>query len=204
MTMALNNLSLNLNKTLLVSLAMHGGIFLTAVYLAAPARSPLPIGMEVRYNEAPPVVAKVQKSAVLVPTLPGDVAQPRQENTETVSTVPELAPATALNVREGVANGSEVTPEQRYIYEVQKLLERRKSYPLMAKKMGHTGTVVMSFTLMPDGKLVGSEMVQSSEFASLNQAAQDLIKGIDGLKPFPSEIKRTSWTMTIPIRYELR
>lgn len=109
----------------------------------------------------------------------------------------------ALQGREGVANGSEVSPEERYLYELKKLLEHRKRYPPMAKKMGQTGRVTLKFTLNADGSLQESEIVEKAPYESLNKAAHDLVKSISGLKPFPDEIQKTSWVITVPIEYSL-
>ncbi len=73
----------------------------------------------------------------------------------------------------------------------------------MAKKLGQTGKVVMRFTLSADGSVVSSEVIEKAPYESLNKAATELVQSINGLKPFPKEVHRASWVMTVPIEYQL-
>lgn len=210
----------------MISAVLHGGAFLLALALAAPQKSPLPVGVELMYGETTAVSAparlqtlKAQKNrATPVAALDEDgvaIAQKKKEKPLSAPETPQVAEqktlgnslgtsATgALTGREGVVNGSEVSPEERYLYELRKLLERRKKYPVMARRMGHTGKVMMRFTLSADGTLSASEVVEKAPYDSLNNAAVELVKGIDGIKPFPKEITRNAWVITVPIEYSL-
>lgn len=189
--------------------------------LATPEIVPLPVGVELMYGdggqerapkieEAKPVKIKTAVAAddSDAPALKNEkveaTTEPRQVSSgKTMGSLAGTSEKGALEGKEGVANGIEVSPEQRYLYEIKKLLERRKRYPMMAKKMGHTGKVTMRFTLGADGSLKESEIVEKTPYDSLNKAAHELVKGIDGMKPFPQEIQKTSWVITVPIEYSL-
>ena len=210
---------MNINKTLLVSTLLHAGFFAAAVLFSAKVIKPLPLGVELAYDAAPSIPKSVpasSASAVLKKVTAPAVIEKDDITTKAKEVVPvavepqapavvgSVAQSEALSGREGVVTGSEVSPEDRYLYELKKLLERRKNYPLMARKMGHTGTVTMRFTLKPDGTLAGSEVVGKAPYESLNQAAVTLVEGINGMKPFPQEIRKDSWSITVPIEYTLK
>lgn len=215
------SISLSLNHSVILSVLLHGGLFALAFGMAVSNSVPLPLGVELQYGVESSVTAPQLKSANPISKAPAApaktsdggpaekiekktvTASPAIAETQSLGTTAGASDSGALQGREGVANGSEVTPEQRYLYEIKKLLERRKRYPMLAKKMGQTGKVTMRFTLAQDGSLLASEILEKTPFDSLNQAAHELVKGLHGLKPFPEEIQKTSWSITVPIEYVL-
>nr|BFD65974.1 hypothetical protein HAGR004_09960 [Bdellovibrio sp. HAGR004] len=220
--MKISKLAPNMNVSLILSVLLHGGLFALALGMAAPSVVPLPVGVELMYGDGGTVQAPKQEEIIKAPKVKAPVvvdnsdgpaiktekvaeAAP-QEQSPTGKTAGSLAGTSdkgALEGREGGANGIEVSPEQRYLYEIKKLLERRKRYPVLARKMGQTGKVTMRFTLAQDGSLLASEVLEKAPYDTLNQAALDLVKGIHGMKPFPQEIQKTSWVITVPIEYVL-
>lgn len=104
---------------------------------------------------------------------------------------------------EGAANGVKVSIEERYIYELQKLIERKKRYPPLAKAMGQAGLVQLKITLDQNGKILET-LVLNQTHESLIQAARELIKQIDGAKPFPQGLNKTTWSFQVPVQYSLR
>ena len=211
--MTLTKPFLDINKTVILSVLLHAGFFMVGLFLAGPQSLPVPLGMELRYSEPPtsasaPAASHRPRSFNSPSTRVDTAPTPQTPAVAPVATSEGTSQGTsatgALQGREGSVTGTEVSAEERYVYELQRLLERRKNYPVMARKMGQTGTVTMRFTVKPDGSISESEVIEKSVYASLNQAALDLVKSIHGLKPFPPEIQRTSWTMTIPINYDLK
>ncbi|UOF01291.1 energy transducer TonB [Bdellovibrio reynosensis] len=191
-----------------------------AFTLTAPQIIKAPIGVELMMGDsaAPkssaPVAAPQIEQAQTTTVVDNSDGPAIKEEVKPVAVQPVQASQTAgsaegssskgaVSGREGVADGAEVSPEDRYLYELKKLLERRKRYPMMAKRMGQSGKVTMRFTLNADGSLSASEIIEKSPFDTLNQAAVELVKGIDGMKPFPKEIQRGSWSITVPIEYVL-
>lgn len=210
------SLSIDLNKSLIVSVFLHVCFFAAALLLSSKSLQPLPLGVELAYDASPAVSASAPKSSVTTAPVvksapvatPDDIVDGSQK-TAPIQVAPVAAPvgsaasSGAVSGREGVANGTEVGPEARYLYELKKLLERRKNYPLMARRMGHTGTVMMRFTLNADGSVADSEVVKKSDYETLNQAAVALVQSINGLKPFPQDIQKSHWSITVPIEYSL-
>lgn len=218
--------SLNLKSSVSLSVLIHGGLFaLCLVWGARDVTVPLPVGVELMYGDSPsaslvPVAAKVPAKLSVPPkisvvhddgvSIDKDLAKPEIASEPLVASVAQTlgnpnggSEKGALEGREGVRNGQEVSAEDRYLFELRKLLERKKRYPMMARKMGHEGRVLVSFTLAPDGSVTKSEVVEKAEFESLNEAAHELVKSIHGAKPFPEEIHKTTWNITLPIDFSL-
>lgn len=103
----------------------------------------------------------------------------------------------------GTANGIEASAQQRYRIELQAMLEKKKQYPLLAKRLRQQGKVLVKFTLRRDGSVAAAEIVSTSEFETLNKAARDLITQINGLKPFPEEVKKQQWVFVLPVEYRM-
>lgn len=103
----------------------------------------------------------------------------------------------------GTANGIEVSAQERYRIELQAMLEKKKQYPLLAKRLRQQGKVLVKFTLRRDGSVAAAEIVSTSEFETLNKAARELISEISGLKPFPEEVKKQQWVFVLPVEYRM-
>ncbi|MBX3018794.1 MAG: energy transducer TonB [Bdellovibrionaceae bacterium] len=103
----------------------------------------------------------------------------------------------------GTANGIEVSAQERYRIELQAMLEKKKQYPLLAKRLRQQGKVLVKFTLRRDGSVAAAELVSTSEFETLNKAARELISQISGLKPFPDEVKKQQWVFVLPVEYRM-
>lgn len=69
-----------------------------------------------------------------------------------------------------------------YLLSIGSLIDRQKSYPLMARKGRQQGVVQMVFTLDRDGLLDSCMVKESSGFRQLDQAA---IRAIRGVQRFP-------------------
>lgn len=199
------------NQTLLLSVLLHGVFFVVGLSWPAPTVTSLPVGVELSYAEVPAVAPRaVSKAAspVAASKITTKEVRPSEPLAEAAVPVAESvgvgsSSAGATAGSEGVAGGAKVTAEERFLYEVRILLEKRKRYPVMAKKLGQSGKVTMRFTLAADGSLLASEFVDKAPYDLLNKAASELVQGIDGLKPIPQELQRTSWVITVPIDYVL-
>jgi protein TonB len=200
----------DLKFSVLASVFLHAGFLAAATYAWNSSEvSPEPLGIELMYGE---VSSPRSIADQVAPEESGDIAlekktqktPPKKVNRQVAQAGPSSNAAKgAVSGREGVANGQEVSPEDRYLYEIKKLLERRKTYPAMAQKMGHTGRVLMRFTLAKDGSVIESEVVEKASYETLNKAADALVRSISKEKPFPHEIRKTTWSITVPIDYAI-
>lgn len=103
----------------------------------------------------------------------------------------------------GVANGIEVSERERYIYELRRLIDGRKIYPSLARRMRQTGKVVMKFEILKDGQIQNVKVAEPSAHDRLNVAAAELIGGIHAFKPLPDSTKSERMTVTVPVDYAL-
>lgn len=103
----------------------------------------------------------------------------------------------------GTEQGVEVSAQERYRIELQAMLEKKKQYPLLAKRLRQQGKVLVRFTLKRDGTVSAAEVIGNSEFETLNKAAKELISQISGLKPFPEEVKKNQWVFVLPVEYRI-
>ncbi|MNJ96802.1 transport protein TonB [compost metagenome] len=219
------SLPLNLPNFITLSAVLHVVTFAAVLWSSkGEESSPLPLGVEVQYGESFEATGvTTQKKTVRAAVKPvvteddGD-APAIEHKKEKPAPQPVVAASTekfgnpdgvsekgALTGRLGVANGQEVSAEERYIYELLKLLEKSQHdrYPTMAKKLKQTGTVKVKFTLAKDGSLIASEVIEKAPYETLNRAALEALKSIHGRKPFPPEIHRVSWEIITPIEYIL-
>lgn len=200
------------------SVFLHLGLmlYLTFSFPKNAKTSLLPIGVEIVVDSArqttkairsvaqPASISKI-KSSELNQTAMKDFAVETSDAVaeKTASLKPVVAGSVESAGSEGVKNGQEVSAEERYIYEVKKWFDRKKVYPQMAKAMGVSGTVLIEFTLNASGEVLKAE-IKKGTHPSLDQSALHLVKSIHGQKPFPQQITKTTWTMSVPIEFSLR
>ncbi len=137
------------------------------------------------------------------------------ESPSSQEATPELSTASTSVEKNAVSNTSasggeggtlspqEATAAEIYVRELRRQLERKKSYPLAAKRMGHQGRVVVRFVLERTGQVKSAEIVQASNSKFLNDAAEDLIRRLDGLEPFPVQLSKSEWAFQVPIDYHM-
>ena len=100
-------------------------------------------------------------------------------------------------------NGSgPMDPRARYIkahYEyIKNGIQNKMIYPLIARKKGWQGTVIVSFVVCTDGKVQDVQIKESSGFSILDQSAVNTIKNA---APFPPPPARAE--LIVPINYNL-
>jgi len=123
---------------------------------------------------------------------------PSTSNTETKTppTLPALNPSLIAQI------------EQQYLGRLQATIARYAvdSYPRRAKRRHWQGKVIIEFTLLKQGKITRLKIIESSGRALLDEAAIGIIQERmqNQFDPFPKEISRSTWTITLPIGYTLK
>lgn len=94
--------------------------------------------------------------------------------------------------------------EQQYKARLQRLIAQQKTYPARARRQHKEGTVIVSFTISPNGTINQISIKQSSGNNILDNAALKTIRRTSGRLAFPPTIQRKQWQFTLPLVYQLR
>ena len=94
---------------------------------------------------------------------------------------------------------------QAYRMMVLARLTALQAYPALAKSLGEEGTVLVRFTIAASGEIQPVNIVESSGSDSLDMAAMAIFsEGLAyRLPPIPAALQKSSWTLSVPIRYQL-
>jgi protein TonB len=91
---------------------------------------------------------------------------------------------------------------QEYFAALKAHIEQHKHYPMMSRKLGQTGKVVVAFTLLGDGSFTNLHLHESCPFERLNLAALDAVKSVGRFKPIPKELGEKFMDIQVPIEYQ--
>ncbi len=97
----------------------------------------------------------------------------------------------------------QLTVSELYILNVRKMIERKKRYPKIAKKMGQEGNVHIIFTISKNGAIRDIGLAKKSSYERLNRAAVGILKGIGSFPPIPEEIGEKSLSLSVTIKYKI-
>lgn len=109
----------------------------------------------------------------------------------------------------GVANGSEFGTSatgktdilSKYKAELRARIEQNKAYPAMSKRLGQTGTVVIAFTLLEDGRITDAKIETPSRYERLNDSALEAVKKVVKFKPIPKEAGENKMDFKVPVKF---
>ena len=91
-----------------------------------------------------------------------------------------------------------------YLRNIRSLIDQKKYYPRLSQKMGHTGEVVVSFTIDKSGKIEDMKVIKKCPFRKLNLSALKTLQKIASFNPIPQKLAMSSINVQIPIIYNLR
>lgn len=93
--------------------------------------------------------------------------------------------------------------QQRYLKEhftdIRDLIVKRLSYPLIARRMGWSGRVVLAFIVAEDGSVRSIQVKESSGYPALDNSAMETVKSV---APFPRPPAAAEIVM--PVQFQLR
>ncbi|MDD5004905.1 MAG: TonB family protein [Candidatus Omnitrophica bacterium] len=85
---------------------------------------------------------------------------------------------------------------------IQNIINSNINYPQELKNKGIGGTVKLSLHLLPDGKLLGVVIMQSSGNQSLDDTAEHNVKKLSPFPAFPSQLKLKELWIDIPLVFK--
>lgn len=151
-------------------------------------KKPVPVKSAKPAKPAKPARPLAKKIPVAAAPAPG---QPEQEKQAVgaealahpgAATGPPVGRAAQLDTANGSTTEAEEAAVRAYQRQITALIERKKRYPLTARKGRQQGRVTLVFQLDPRGNLVTSNVARSSGHRLLDQAA---LKAVQAVDPFP-------------------
>lgn len=146
---------------------------------------------------------KMAGEALLNPPQVTRQVKPTVAPSPVVSTVPsEVKPGDIPEVTSNALSGTAIA-DMKAIYksELRSRIEQNKFYPMAARRMGQTGTVIVAFTLLNDGSIIDVRIDDSSGNPSLDTAGLEAVKKVGKFKAIPSELNTSSLDMSVPIKF---
>jgi len=146
---------------------------------------------EIDETKETPIISDVSEDAAPIPAKIQDMeVSPKEEVSESSGNDIEN------NSGEGQIAEGYVAANLSYI---KGLIAKHLRYPQIARELGLTGTVIVSFIIIPNGYIEEIKIKQSSGFGVLDKNAVEAIKKISPLsQPPPIKVK-----VIIPISYNL-
>jgi TonB family protein len=102
---------------------------------------------------------------------------------------------------DGEREGREASLREIYKAELRSKIDKNKTYPLMSRRLGQTGTVVVAFTLLKDGSITNVKIEDPAPFAPLNTSALEAVSKVGKFKPIPVELQEETMDLQIPIKF---
>jgi protein TonB len=157
-----------------------------------PTSTPLP--------SQPKGLAATPKTAMLSPTkaAPAEVTvQPSPAATppkEQLQTVASTTPPTVASDHENTAL------QEQLKVTLQQALASHFSYPLLARRRGWQGEVLLAFRLEADGRIMDARVARSSGYGVLDHAALSALGKVGRIQPLISQ----GFAMQLPVIYRLQ
>lgn len=166
-------------------------------------------------EKTPPKETKpkvVQPKKVVQPRVPEPaliqvpVAKPLEEESKPVQEPKSIPP---VEPREPKPQAVQENPaliatiKNQYLSSIYQNIDKRKQYPRSAKRLGQTGVVKVTFTVLSDGTITNISINEASGFGLLDEAAKEILVSMIKVKPIPQELKEKSITITVPINYAM-
>ena len=148
-----------------------------------------------------PISKNMTKGTVLRPLMKQEEA-PAEEVTATTA-AGTGKPGDYPGVGGGSALGNALA-DLKTIYktELRSRIEENKFYPVAARRLGQTGTVIVAFTLNLDGSITNVRIETPSGVSRLDSAGLEAVKKVGKFKAIPSEIASGPMDMSVPIKFQ--
>ncbi|GAB6069635.1 hypothetical protein JCM30760_07320 [Thiomicrorhabdus hydrogeniphila] len=175
-----------------------------------PVPKPKPIKKPVKKEIKKPIKKPIEKPPVKKVVKPVEQVKPSPKpivtSKEPVKNVPKVEPK--KQSAPSYSKQQTADAEQIYLSALrQKIVQyAHDTYPRRAKRRHWEGDVTIEFNLMPNGRITGLKIVNSSGRTILDQAALEIfqVKMANKFKPFPKEVNRKVWQIKVPVSYNLR
>lgn len=153
--------------------------------------------------EKPKAAAVATKPATTAPKpAPATVATAPKAPTQPAAAPPAPKPAPAAVTAAPKANASEDLFNV-YRSNIYKLTYRNTIYPPRSINLKQEGVIILKIKINRDGRVISVTEEQTSEFASLNKAAETAVKRSAPYPAPPADLKGESFEFSIPFNFKL-
>ena len=114
---------------------------------------------------------------------------------------PEVRPGEAPQTPSALSGQTMASLKDLYKSELRAKIEENKYYPAASRRLGHTGTVIVAFTLLNDGSIINARIENTSGNPRLDSAGLDAVKKVKRFKPIPTELATDSMDVSVPILF---
>lgn len=161
------------------------------------------VASEVFLGGGPKVEPKKATRSKSVSKIPSTKALPVEETSEESGPANDGKPGSLPGTGVGNLSGT-ATADLKTIFkaELRARIDENKFYPVAARRMGHSGTVVVAFTMLQDGTLTNIKIDSSSGNSQLDTAGLEAVKKVGKFKPIPSEFGTSSMDLSVPIKFQ--
>ena len=95
---------------------------------------------------------------------------------------------------------NEIGTFDSYFSQIKRKIQQHLEYPLLLRKQGIEGVVLVQFVLDQEGALIETKIIRTSGHLELDQLA---VRAIEKSSPFTSQKKMGRVQLTLPIRFKL-
>jgi protein TonB len=104
-----------------------------------------------------------------------------------------------LNTAAPTEEAARRATQQRLTIAIQQALAKHFRYPLMARRHGWQGEVLLAFRIEADGRILDARIAHSSGYALLDDAALNALGKVHRLEHDTAQ----SYTLQLPVIYRL-
>jgi TonB family protein len=186
------------------SLALHGALALLATrsgvdHLRNPGNPRNPHGtmlVQLLANRAERVIPVTQPSRTA-----GDTRPKFPNSRQPVESIGSILPP--AKVQAPIQGTEEATALESYVIGFRALVEKRKNYPLLSRRMGEAGRVRLRLRILRDGTVQEVTLQEGSAFKRLDQSALEAVETIKKYRPFPESVAKNDLLIDLPIEFTL-
>jgi protein TonB len=105
---------------------------------------------------------------------------------------------------EGTGNEKKLpNPKNVYKQKLRAQIGYYKKYPRRARRMGQEGNCIIKFMIFPDGSVKQIQMLHSSGYKLLDQAALKAIHSVNPFIPYSEDVSSSPMEFEIPVKFTL-
>lgn len=111
--------------------------------------------------------------------------------------------ARPVHLQNAVIDEDSLTSVSNYITSVLDKVNSVKQYPVVARKFGQQGAVVLAFEIAKNGDIGDVAVAESSGFGTLNNSAVRSVRKCAPFPPLPDYVSSSSLPLKLRIEYQL-